>query len=410
MDFNLPAELLELRDRVAAFVRDEVIPLERRDGGHESISEEQLAALRDRARAAGVYGPQLPREYGGLGLSTVGVCVVFEAAGRSLLGPLALNCSAPDEGNMHLLALYATPEQREQYLRPLAEGRIRSCISMTEPAPGSGSDPTMLKTRARRVADGWEIDGHKWFISGAQGAQVAVTMAVTDPEVSVHEGATLFLVPTDAPGFRVVRAVPVMGAHGLGGHCEVTYTGVRVPDSAVLGRPGEGFKLVQVRLGPARLTHCMRWIGAAQRALEIAAGRALEREAFGKKLAEHQAIQWMIADSEIDLHASRMMAMHAAWKHEQGADIRRESSVCKVFVAEAVNRVIDRAVQICGALGVSHDTPLADLYTSARAFRIYDGASEVHRMVIARGVLKDVERGLARERAEVGPRGDEVSA
>ncbi|HYP54225.1 MAG TPA: acyl-CoA dehydrogenase family protein [Pyrinomonadaceae bacterium] len=400
MDFNLPRELTELRDRVAAFVKDEVIPLERRDGGHESVSAEQLDALRQKARAAGVYGPQLPKEYGGLGLGTVGVCVVFEAAGRSLLGPLALNCSAPDEGNMHLLSLYATPEQRETYLRPLAEGRIRSCISMTEPAPGSGSDPTMLRTRARKVEGGWEIDGHKWFISGAQGAEVAITMAITDPDVSAHEGATLFLVPVDTPGFKVLRAVPVMGAHGLGGHCEVTYTRVRVPDSAVLGRPGEGFKLVQVRLGPARLTHCMRWLGAAQRSLEIAAARALEREAFGKKLSEHQAIQWMIADSEIDLHASRMMVMHAAWKHEQGEDIRRESSVCKVFVAEAVNRVIDRAVQICGALGVSHDTPLADFYTSARAFRIYDGASEVHRMVIARGVLKDVQRAVERARAQ----------
>ncbi len=394
MDFNLPAELIELRDRVAAFIRDEVIPLEAGGGEHESISPERLEELRRKARAAGIYGPQLPREYGGLGLGTVGMCVVFEQAGRSLLGPLALHCAAPDEGNMHLLELYADREQREQYLRPLVEGRIRSCFAMTEPAPGSGSDPTMMKTRATRIDGGWEINGHKWFISGAQGAAVAITMAITDPDVPVHRGATMFLVPTDAPGFKVVRPISVMGSHGLGGHCEVTYTNVRVPDSAVLGRVGEGFKMAQVRLGPARLTHCMRWLGVAQRALEIATARALEREAFGKKLAEHQAIQWMIADSEIDLHASRMTVMHAAWRHEQGDEIRRESSICKVFVAEAVGRVIDRAVQICGALGVSHDIPLADFYTNVRAFRIYDGASEVHRMVIARTVLKEMQRTL----------------
>jgi acyl-CoA dehydrogenase len=405
MDFNLPPELVELRDRVAAFVRDEVIRLERAGETGESITPDELALLRGKARAAGIYGPQLPKEYGGLGLGAIGMCVVFEQAGRSFLGPLALHCAAPDEGNMHLLALYADAQQREQYLRPLVEGRIRSCFSMTEPAPGSGSDPTMLRTRAVKVDGGWEINGHKWFISGAEGASVAITMAVTDTDVPIYQGATMFLVPTDTPGFRNVRAVPVMGGHGLGGHCELTYENVRVPDAAVLGRVGEAFKMSQVRLGPARLTHCMRWLGVAQRALEIATTRALEREAFGKKLAEHQAIQWMIADSEIDLHASRMMVMHAAWKHEQGDEIRRESSVCKVFVAEAINRVIDRAVQICGALGISHDTPLASFYTHARAFRIYDGASEVHRMVIARSVIKEtaarsLEASAAKRQAE----------
>lgn len=399
MDFNLPPELIELRDRVATFIRDEVIPLERAGETGESITPDELALLRSKAREAGIYGPQLPKEFGGLGLGTIGMCVVFEQAGRSFLGPLALHCAAPDEGNMHLLSLYADAEQREQYLRPLVEGRIRSCFSMTEPAPGSGSDPTMLRTRAVKVDGGWEINGHKWFISGAEGASVAITMAVTDTEVPIYQGATMFLVPADAPGFKIVRAVPVMGGHGLGGHCELTYENVRVTDAAVLGRVGEAFKMSQVRLGPARLTHCMRWLGVAQRSLEIATARALEREAFGKKLAEHQAMQWMIADSEIDLHASRMMVMQAAWKYEQGDEIRRESSVCKVFVAEAINRVIDRAVQICGALGISHDTPLASFYTHARAFRIYDGASEVHRMVIARSVIKETQRALEASRA-----------
>ncbi|MEK6374117.1 MAG: acyl-CoA dehydrogenase family protein [Acidobacteriota bacterium] len=380
MNFELPPELIDLRDRVAAFVRDEVIPAENGDA--------DIAALREKARQAGLYGPQLPREWGGLGLETVGMCVVFEQAGRSLLGPLAMHCSAPDEGNMHLLSLYATPEQREQYLRPLVEAKIRSCFAMTEPAPGAGSDPTMLRTRAARVDGGWEITGRKWFASGADGAAFAIVMAVTDPDVPAHKGVTMFLVPTDAPGFRLLRSIHVLGIHEGMGHGEIDFEGVRVPDSAVLGRVGDGFKMAQVRLTPARLTHCMRWMGAAQRSLEIAIAYARERESFGKKLAEHQAVQWMIADSEIDLHASRMMVMHAAWKHERGDDIRHESSICKVFVAEAINRVIDRAVQICGALGVSADTPLEHFYREARAFRIYDGPSEVHRMVIARNVLR----------------------
>lgn len=381
MDFELSPELIELRDRVAAFVRDEVIPAER--------GEPDIDALRDKARRAGIYGPQLPREYGGLGLGTVAMCVLFEQAGRSLLGPLALHCSAPDEGNMHLLSLYATPEQREQYLRPLVEAKIRSCFAMTEPAPGAGSDPTMIATRATRVDGGWSINGRKWFATGADGSAFAIVMAVTDPAVPAHKGVSMFLVPSDATGFRLVRSIPTMGGHdGPISHGEIDFNDVRVPDSAVLGKVGDGFAMAQVRLTPARLTHCMRWMGIAQRSLEIAIAYAKEREAFGKKLTEHQAIQWMIADSEIELHASRLMVMEAAWKHERGADIRHESSICKVFVSEAVNRIIDRAIQICGARGVSTDTPLELFYREARAFRIYDGPSEVHRMVIARNVLR----------------------
>ena len=386
MDFELSPDLIELRDRVAAFVRDEVIPAEK-NGARD------IQTLRDKARKAGIYGPQLPREFGGLGLGTVAMCVVFEEAGRSLLGPLALHCAAPDEGNMHLLSLYATPEQRERYLRPLAEGKIRSCFAMTEPAPGAGSDPTMLLTKATRVDGGWEISGRKWFATGADGSAFAIAMVVTDPSVPTHKGATMFLVPTNAPGFKLIRSVATMGGHdGPGGHGEIEFDHLRVPDSAILGKLGEGFKMSQVRLTPARLTHCMRWMGVARRSIEIAMAYAREREAFGKKLAEHQAIQWMIADSEIELHASRLMVMQAAWKHERGEDIRHESSICKVFVAEAVNRIIDRAVQMCGALGVSADTPLEHFYREARAFRIYDGPSEVHRMVIARDVLRSGNR------------------
>jgi acyl-CoA dehydrogenase len=383
MNFQLDAPLVELRDRVAAFIRNDVIPAETRE-----LNGKLIAELREKARHAGIYGPQLPKEYGGMGLGTIAMCILFEQAGRSLLGPLALHCSAPDEGNMHLLAHHANAEQRERWLKPLVEGKIRSCFAMTEPPPGAGSDPTMMLTRAARVDGGWEISGHKWFATGAEGAAFAVTIAVTDPDAEKHKRATVFLVPADTPGYRVVRSVPTMGGHGFGGHGEIEYKNVRVPDSAILGNVGEGFRLAQVRLGPARLTHCMRWMGVAQRALEIAVDYAKQREAFGKKLAEHQAIQWMIADSEIDLHASRLMVMEAAWQHENGSEIRHESSICKVFVAEAVNRVVDRAVQICGALGVSTDTPLEHFYREIRAFRIYDGPSEVHRMVIARNVLR----------------------
>ncbi len=383
MDFELPPELIELRDRVAAFVRDEVIPHE------QNFDAVVLDDLRRKARQAGIYGPQLPPEYGGLGLGTLAMCVLFEQAGRSLLGPLALHCAAPDEGNMHLLSIYATPEQREQYLRPLVEAKIRSCFAMSEPAPGAGADPTMLRTQAVRVDGGWEISGRKWFATGAEGSTFAIAMAITDPSVPAHRGVTMFLVPTDAKGFHIVRSVPTMGGHGtFGGHGEIDFDHVQVPDTAVFGKVGDGFKMAQVRLTPARLTHCMRWLGVAQRSLEIAIDRARERQAFGKKLAEHEAVQWMLADSEIEIHASRMMVMHAAWKHERGEDIRHQSSICKVFVAEAINRVIDRAVQICGALGVSTDTPLEHFFREARAFRIYDGPSEVHRMVIARNLLR----------------------
>lgn len=383
MNFDLDPQLIDLRDRVAAFVRDEVIPAE-----GKPFTSELVAELRAKARGAGIFGPQLPREYGGLGLGTIAMCVLFEQAGRSFLGPVALHCSAPDEGNMELLAHQANEEQRERWLRPLVEGKIRSCFAMTEPAPGAGSDPTMMTTRASRVDGGWEINGLKWFATGAEGAAFAVTIAVTDPDADRHHRATMFLVPTDSPGYRFVRNVPVMGEHGIGGHGEVEFNKVRVPDSAIVGKVGDGFRLALIRLGPARLTHCMRWMGIAQRAIDIATDYAKQREAFGKKLTEHQSIQWMIADSEIELHASRLMVMQAAWAHEQGSEIRHESSICKVFVAEAVNRIIDRAVQMCGALGVSGDTPLEHFYREARAFRIYDGPSEVHRMVIARNVIK----------------------
>jgi len=384
MDFELSPLVREVRERVRAFIDGEVIPLEKHENEDEGLPSDLLGPLRVKAREARVWAPQLPKEHGGLGLDTVGLCVVFEEAGRSPLGPLALHCAAPDEGNMHLLHRAATPEQKQRYLEPLMRGEVRSCFAMTEPAPGAGSDPTMLRTRALRQGDGWVIDGHKWFTSGARGAAFAIVAAVTDPSVNPRKGTTLFLVDAGTPGFQVGRAIPTMGGGGPGGHCEVLLSACRVADSQVLGRVGEGFALMQARLGPARLTHCMRWLGAANRAMDIAKAYVSRREAFGKHLSEHQAVQWMLADSVIDLHASRLLVLEAAWKLDRGDQARQETSMCKVFVAEAVSRVIDRCIQVCGALGYSRDLPLERFYRDVRAFRIYDGPSEVHRMVVAR--------------------------
>ncbi|HLU09665.1 MAG TPA: acyl-CoA dehydrogenase family protein, partial [Oceanobacillus sp.] len=351
--------------------------------------EAMLREARAKAKAAGLWAPQLPPDLGGMGLSLSEIVPVFEAAGRSHLGPLILNCAAPDEGNMHLLHLFANEEQRERYLLPLAAGEIHSAFAMTEPPPGAGSDPTMLLTRAERDGDEWVINGHKWMASGADGAAFLLIMARTNPDVPTHKGSTIFIAPADTPGIQIVRRVPTMGGlNDLGGHCEIKFHDLRLPESAILGKEGEGFALTQARLGPARLTHCMRWTGIAQRALEIATQYAVEREAFGKHLNEHQAIQWMLADSATELHVGRLMIQQAAWLLEKGEQARQETSMCKVFVAETVNRVLDRAIQICGGMGISRDLPLSRWYEAARAFRIYDGASEVHRMVIARGVVK----------------------
>jgi acyl-CoA dehydrogenase len=390
MDFAIDPSIHELAQRVRAFIDSEVIPREPLATHVDGWPPEVLAEVRQQAKAAGIWAPQLPRELGGLGLSLLAVVPIFEAAGRSLFGPGALNCSAPDEGNMHLLHLATTPEQRARYLLPLAQGEIRSAFAMTEPAPGAGSDPTMIRTSAERHGDTWVLNGHKWYASGADGAAFLIVMARSNPDVPAAQGCTLFLVDADTPGLEIVRRIDGLGVHMPGGHCEIRLNDCAVPQSAILGAENQGFALTQQRLGPARLTHCMRWIGVAQRALEIATQRAQEREAFGVRLAQHQSLQWMLADSDIDLHAARLMVQQAAWLLETGDQARRETSICKVFVAEAINRVIDRAIQICGSLGLSSDLPLEAFYREARAFRIYDGASEVHRMVIARGLLKQL--------------------
>jgi acyl-CoA dehydrogenase len=385
VDFSIPPELDGLRRRVADFVRDEVLPVEAE--ATDDNFEEVLEGLRKKARDAGLWTPHLPEEWGGLGVGPLGMALVSQECGVSGLASLALNAMAPDEGNMHLLLHAGTEEQRERYLRPLAAAEVRSCFAMTEQA--AGSDPTLLRTRAARDGDEWVIDGEKWFISGANGAAFAIVVAVTDPDADDrYLRHSLFLVDGDNPGWRVIREIPVMGTEGPGGHCEVRLEGCRVSADAMLGERGAGLALAQARLGPARLAHAMRWIGVAQRALDLAAGRALDRESFGRRLAEHQAVQWMLADSATQLYAARLMVLHAASKIEAGEDFRQEVAFVKVFVSEALGDIVDRALQIHGSLGYSGDLPLERFYRDARAARIYDGPSEVHRMVIARNLLK----------------------
>lgn len=389
MDFAIPEHIQNIVHRVRQFIDDDVIPVEtelRKSGRDASV--EDIQALRAKAKAADIWAPTMPKELGGMGLNIVEFNPILQTAGRSLLGPLAIHCAAPDEGNMHLLHTYATEEQTEKYLRPLVEGKIFSGFSMTEPPPGAGSDPKMIRTNAVKDGDEWVINGHKWYTSNGEICDFLIIMAVTDPDVHPYAGTSMFLADKNTPGINFVRDVPTLGRQDFGGHSEIRYENLRLPDSAILGKLGEGFSMAQVRLGPARLTHCMRWSGIAQRAMEIAAHYANQREAFGKKMIEHQSVAFMLADSQIELYYGGLMMQHAAQLLANGEQARSETSMAKVTIAENVNKILDRAVQICGGMGISRDLPLAGWYESARAFRIYDGASEVHRMVAAREVKK----------------------
>lgn len=381
--FGHSQALLDMRDRLRDFVEHEAIPREHADLAHDVEKLDQVARLlREKAKAAGLYAPQLPTSHGGLGLSWKERAVILEEAGRSFLGPLAINCAPPDQPNMINLMLHGTTDQRARYLEPLIRGDIRSCFAMTEPAPGAGSDPSMLKTTARRTANGWVIDGRKWFISGAVGAAFAIVLAQTEA------GATMFIVEAGNPGYRVLRNIASIDGFQIGGHGEIELAGCEVSNDAVLGEIGKGFAYAQQRLEPARISHCMRFIGRASRAMSIAQNYANTRTSFGSPLADLQQIQAMIADSHIDLHASRLMTWHAAAKMDAGQSVKHESAMTKVFVSEAVCRVADRAAQIMGALGMSADTPVSLILRELRPFRIYDGASELHRATLARRILK----------------------
>ena len=387
IDFSPTAEQEALRARVSAFIRSRIVPLERDPrqgphGPHEDLRRE-LNAL---ARAEGLLAPHVGRAYGGLGLDHVSRAIVFEAAGYSPLGPIAMNCSAPDEGNMHMLELIATEAQKERYLRPLAAGETRSCFAMTEPAPGAGSDPNLLQTEARRDGSDYVVNGRKWLITGAQGAAFVIIMARTE------EGATMLVSDMNAPGIVIERVLDTIDQGFAGGHAVLRFENLRVPAENVLGAPGEGFKYAQVRLAPARLTHCMRWLGAATRAHDIARDYAATRRAFGKTLGEHEAVGFMLADNEMDLHQCRLAIWHCAWLLDQGRSAGSASSMAKVICSEALFRVADRCVQILGGMGVTHETVVERIFRELRAFRIYDGPSEVHRWALARRALRPQAR------------------
>ena len=393
VDFEMDPDVADIVRRTRELIRDVVLPTETEHAGSAHHAPEELhRQLQAAARKAGVLSPHVGRDFGGLGLNMRDRAPVFEAAGYSLFGPLALNCAAPDEGNMHLLERVATAEQRERYLRPLAGGEIRSCFAMTEPAPGAGSDPSALATTARRTKGGWLLHGHKWFITGARGADFAIVMARTSGEPGSRGGATMFLVGTGTPGFRHQRDVDTLDESFFGGHAELILDNVEVGEDAVLGEVDRGFEHAQVRLGPARATHCMRWLGTARRAADVAIGHAATRRAFGARLGDLGMVQQHLADNEIDIEASRALILKACWVIDSGARAGYITSVTKTFVAEAVNRVVDRSLQICGALGISGDAPLSRLYREVRPFRIYDGPSETHRWSIAKHVVREATR------------------
>jgi acyl-CoA dehydrogenase len=385
------SEIQELRERYRGFMEEHVYPNER---ALHSDDAALIGSLQAKAKDEGLWAPHVPPEAGGTGQGFLAYAHLNEEIGRSSYAQLVFGCQAPDAGNAEILHMFGTPEQKERWLFPLVAGEIRSFFSMTEPEV-SGSDPTTLRTTAVREGEEWVIDGHKWFSSGADGAAFGIVMAVTDSDAEPHRRASQIVVPADTPGVEVVRPIPVMGHAGRGWstHCEVWYRGVRVPVENTLGEPGDGFRIAQKRLGPGRIHHVMRWLGQMQRAFELLCSYALEREAFGSRLADKQTVQNWIADSAAEIHACRLMTLDAARKIDEGDEARVEVSVIKYYAAQALHDVIDRAIQVHGARGLTDETPLAEMYANARAARIYDGPDEVHRMVVSRRILKEFEKG-----------------
>jgi len=384
-------EIQDLRARFRAFMEQHVYPHERELHADDA---DLIRSLRAKAKEEGLWAPHVPPEAGGTGQGFLAYAHLNEEIGRSTYAQLVFGCQAPDAGNAEILHLFGTEEQKERWLRPLVAGEIRSFFSMTEPEV-PGSDPTTLRTTARRDGDEWVIDGHKWFSSGADGAAFGIVMAVTDADAEPHRRASQILVPADTPGVEIVRPIPVMGHAGSGWstHCEVWYRDVRVPVANTLGEPGDGFRIAQKRLGPGRIHHVMRWLGQMQRAFELLCSYSLEREAFGSRLADKQTVQNWIADSAAAIHACRLMTLDAARKIDEGDEARVEVSVIKFYAAQALHDVVDRAIQVHGARGLTDETPLAAMYATARAARIYDGPDEVHRMVVSRRILKEFEKG-----------------
>jgi acyl-CoA dehydrogenase len=388
IDFSFPPEIDEIRVKVREFMDTEVRPAEekvRANGEDRGDWVRAIVDLRQKAKDWELWLPQMPKEWGGMGLGVTAMAAVSAEAARTRIGPFILNCQAPDEGNMHTLLHWANDEQKEKYLRPLCEGTTRSCFAMTEPEV-AGSDPTLIQTHAYQDGDEWVVNGHKWFISGARGAKFAILIARTEdnPEIPQAKNSA-FIVETDTPGWEIVRDVETMsGGHN---HCEIRITDMRVPAANMLGGRGQGHLLGQARLGPARLAHCMRWIAQAETALDMMVARSLDRFSHGSILAEKQGIQWMIADSTMELYQCKLMVLHAAYRIENDLPFKTEVSMAKHHVANSLWRIIDRAIQVHGALGYSTDTPLADMLKQARWSRFADGADEIHQMTIARNAI-----------------------
>jgi alkylation response protein AidB-like acyl-CoA dehydrogenase len=385
----IPDLIADRREQVRSFMEEHVYPNEQAFAREDDAADVLIAGLRREAKDAGLWAPHLPPEAGGSGSGFLEYAYLNEEIGRSMYAQLIFGCQAPDAGNGEILHLFGTDQQKKQFLEPLVSGATRSFFGMTEPEV-SGSDPTGLRSRAVRDGDEWVINAHKWFSSGADGAGFGIVMVVTDPEAEPHRRASMILVPTDAPGYELVRKIPVMGheGRGWGTHCETRFSDVRVPVENVLGEPGDGFRIAQKRLGPGRIHHVMRWLGQMQRAFDLMCSYSLERKTFGEPLADKQTIQNWIAESAAEIQACRLLTMQAAQRIDDGDEARVEVSALKFYAAKILNDVIDRALQVHGGLGMTEDTPLASMWRQARAGRIYDGPDEVHKMVVARRILR----------------------
>ena len=385
MDFSITAELAADAKRVETFVADEIIPLESDPAHYDAygnISMALLQSLRGKVKAAGLWAPQIPKDQGGMGYGPTGMAVLYEAMNQSIFGPVAFNCAAPDDGNMYILNKVASKEQKARWLQPIIDGDVRSSFAMTEPAPGGGSDPGMIQTTATRQNGQWVINGRKWYITGAGEAEHFILIAKTGGDA--RTGLTAFLFHRDDPGWRIERRIGIMGPEEHGGHCELIFDGLTLDDDRVLMGEGQGLKVTQIRLGLARLTHCMRWLGLARRAVAIAADYAANRQGFGIKLADRESIQIKLGQAAMDIEIGRVMVMRAAWRIEQGSKARQDISIAKIHVSQILNRVTSDAIQICGARGYSKDTILEWIYRYGRQALLVDGATEVHQMVINR--------------------------
>jgi len=385
MDFTISPEIAAYRDRIAAFVETHLIPLESDPAAydaHENIAQDVLDEMRGRARAEGLWCLQLSPENGGAGLSKVGMAVTYEAMNRSIFGPVVFNSAAPDDGNMMVLETLGTPAQKKRWLAPIAQGEARSAFAMTEPHPGGGSDPGMMQTWARRDGDDYIVNGNKWFITGA--GEAAHFMLVARTSEDGRRGHTAFLFHRDDPGWQITRRIPIMGPEEHGGHCELRFDGLRIPAENVLLGEGRGLKVTQTRLGPARLTHCMRWLGLSKRCVEIATAYAARREGFGVRLADRESVQMMLGDLAMQIEVGRLLVLKAAWEIDRGGFAQKEISMAKIHVANLLHKAADVGIQINGARGYSKDTPLEWIYRYARQARLVDGADEVHKMVLNR--------------------------